>query len=801
MDFVFLSARLPLTKTLVLRRGQLSGSPYPLVSRVTSYHESANTLEELYALLGQHAAEKRCLFGGLLDHPLVDESRAGKTLKRDREWIAFDFDKIDAVDHADVVKRYLPECCQNVSYIAQPSASTYRPDTTKWSGHLFMLLDTPKSEQFVRHWFEHLNFTTPALAAQITLSDSMQALHWPLDRTMAYNSRLIYIAPPVCVGFEPAVKQPFVLVKKRKAKLSIPDYPALDSGAVRAKINELRQAVGAPLIDTAVGTYDGHEIMLNASEVEIHGLKTSGDHFIRFNLNGGDSYAYYIDLRNPGIIRNFKGEPFLKTQDAAPELYKALVSKAKRAIVKPPLCDETEVLAFYATNQNSKIKIGYYNPVECELSLNTATETSARAWLHEHGLVQKAALPHMDILFDPTSNVQYVPGSTFINCFIPTKYMTQTPTNKGPSTILELPTVTEKILRSMLGNPKDEVLRHFMNWLAFVYQFREKTQTAWVLHGTHGTGKGTFVKYLLSPIFGREQVKVQQFSALNNEYNGFLDNSLFVVFEEADMASVLNKSMVDAKLRHWIADSPLSIRKMATDHYTADNYSNFFFMSNERSVVTVPRDDRRFNVADRQETRMFLTPNELQSLMEGAELPAFADILARWPVDRVAAHMVIHTEAREALHEASTSINLQIAQAIMAGDLQFFIERTPTEVEAASDFHNRFNPMGIYRNVLERAQKSAEQQKPILMTDEDLFPLFRTLIPDTRYFQDSKTWRRRHYISLGLDLSKQHRDGIEWKLRGRGLLVQWKMPESGLPFHDETNVSKIINPKKGTRAK
>lgn len=792
MDLVFLSAALPLTKTFLMRNGQLTATPYPHVSRVTSHHEQASTLAGLLALLQHHAGQKHCLFGGVLDHPLDKESRAGKTLKRPREWIVFDFDKVDAKDHADVVTRYLPSYCQNVSYIAQPSASMYRPDVEKWSGHIFMLLDQPHDEQHIKQWFEHLNFTVPALSQQIKLSDSLQALHWPLDRTVAYSSKLIYIAPPICHGFKPIIDQPFVMVKRKQPKLTIPTFAPIDSATIRTRVNDLRAAVGEPAIDGTTGTFEGHEILLKSGAVEVHGIKTSGDHYIRFNLNGGDSYAYFIDLRNPGVIRNFKGEPFLKTQDAAPDLYKALVAKAPRAVAKPPLLDETEVLAFYATNQNSKIKIGTFSPSERSLDLNNATETSARAWMSEFGLVQKGPLPHLTMLFDPTSDVQYVTGSTFINTFKATSYMLQKPSSNKPSTLTELPPLARKLIYSMLA-ADDTLAAHFMNWLAFIYQTREKTSTAWVLHGVQGTGKGSFVKYFLAPIFGREQCRTQQFSALNADFNGFLESALFVIFEEADMQAAENSRMIDAKLKHWIADSPIEIRRMQTDYYSADNYTNFLFFSNERAAVNLSRDDRRFNVANRQDTRLFLTPNELQQLMDGVELEAFCDVLVRWPVDRVKAHMIIHTEAREALHEASTSINQLIANAIMDGNLQFFVDRTPTEVEASSDFFNRFNPMGIYRSVIDRMYRSASSGKPIIMTDEDLFPLFRTLIPDTRYFQDSKTWRRRHYISLGLDLSKQHRDGLDWKLRTRGILVQWKMPEGGIPqpIEEEKNVTPI----------
>ncbi|MFZ9160976.1 MAG: hypothetical protein ACO206_09965, partial [Aquirufa sp.] len=63
------------------------------------------------------------------------------------------------------------------------------------------------------------------------------------------------------------------------------------------------------------------------------------------------------------------------------------------------LDDGAEVLAFYATNKASVIKVGLYTPTNRKLVLNNASETAARAWLTEYGLVQKGFLPHYDLVF------------------------------------------------------------------------------------------------------------------------------------------------------------------------------------------------------------------------------------------------------------------------------------------------------------------------------------------------------------------------------------------------------------------
>lgn len=775
MQFTFLGSRLPLTKTFLSNNGLITATPYPHVTRVTSYHEEAKTLAEFRDLLIKHAALGHCLFNGHLEAPLKDESRAGKTRKTKKDFVVFDFDKVEARDAAEVVSRYLPAECQNVSYIAQVSASMFRPDTRLWSGHIFMLLKTPIEEQRLKQWVESINFMVPALKSQIRLSDSLQALHWPLDRTACYNSKLIYIAPPKCFGFTPEKIEPIVMIKRKHAELDIPDFQPIDNITVRQQINILRREIGEGEIDYSTVPFEGEEVLLKSGICEVHGIRTSGDHYIRFNLNGGDSYAYFIDLRNPGVIRNFKGEPFLKTDEAAPDLYKALRKVAPAAVVRPPLDEGTEVLAFYTTNQNSQIKVGTFAPATRTLTLHNSTEKAATAWLNEYGLVQKGYLPHMNLVFNPLSDLQYAAGTTEINTFKATDYMVRPKSSDKPSSISEIPPVIDKTMRSMMGDPTPEVYTHFLNWLAYIFQTREKSGTAWVLNGVEGTGKGRFTENILIPLFGQEQVVQTNFSHVNGEFNGFLEHSMFVVFQDADIKAVENNANLLMKMRTWVTDSPLPIRRMRTDTAYLPNYSNFILCANERTPIIITSTDRRFNICNRQEKKIYYNPNELKVLFEGSELEAFADVLARWPVDRMAAHRIIETEYRRDVHEATTSINQLVAEAIVEGNLEFFIDRMPSDNEATADFHNRFNPIQLFKSQIDKYVADARAGRASLVTDEQLFVLFRTLIPDTRFFQDSKTWRKRHYKALGLDVDKQHRVPNEPSKRQRGVMVEWKL--------------------------
>lgn len=793
MHVVFLGSALPLTKTFSAEpNGTIVAAPYPLVSKITSYHETVKDLGEFATQIKTHASHGHCLFAGLLQRPLVRESRAGLTDKKPREWIVFDFDKVEGTSAEDVIKRYLPPICRNVSYVVQLSPSMFKPDTTRWSGHIFMLLKRPTDELLVKQWFEWINFNQPDLERQLTLSDSEHALHWPLDRVVAYTSRLIYIAAPKCHGFTPAVREPITLVHKKVSHLDIPQFTAVTHDQIRSKINALRADIGLDPLAYNLKVFNGEDVLEGAGVCEVHGIRTSGDHYLRFNLNGGDSFAYFIDLRNPSLVRNFKGEPTLQTADIAPELYKSLRKIAPRAVAKQPLDEGTEVLAFYATNQGSPVKIGTFNPAARKLILHTASETSAKAWQMEYGLPPRPLLPHLDILFNPKIDTQYVPGATSINSFRATDFMVKE-RGKMPSSLKDVPHAINKTISSMLGNPTAEVYAHFINWLAFIFQYREKTQTAWVIHGKSGTGKGVFIREILTPLFGVEHVKTVQFGLVMTNFNAFLDQALFVIFEECDTKSVANISELTAKLKHWITDSPIEINQKNTRTYSAESYANFILVSNERTPTIVTEDNRRYNVAERQETPIIYTPNEIRSLLAGEELDAFADMLQRWPVNIGQVRRLIETQARTDMHENSTPINQLVAEAIMKGDLQFFVDRSPSAAEAEADFHNRFNPNLLFKPLLDRCIEHARGYKKMVITEADLFVLFRTMIPDPRYFQDSKTWRLRHYKALGLDCSKQFRDPNDYTVRVRGMQVEWSLP-TNVPRPAVKSPDSIVTP-------
>lgn len=785
MELVFLQAAVPLTKTFAFANGTFATTPYPRVSRLTSFHEHVESLDTLYTVIRKHAQQGHALLGGLLDNPLVNESRRGHKMDAERTWIVFDFDAVEASSADEAIKKYLPKECQNVPYVVQLSASMQRPDVKTFSAHIFMWLEKPATSKQLQQWLEVLNFSQPELSKRLTLTPSGFALHWPLDVTSARPAQLIFIAPPRCIGFQPRF-DPSELISKHSGRraLSIPAFDPLSRTTIHTKVNELRERVGLPEREIRTAKFNDFEILLNAERGVIHDVRPAADHFLKLNLNGGDSFGYWIDLRQPHIIGNFKGEPYLKTEEVDPDFYKSLVKQAGRVVASPPLDDGVEVIAFYATNHASQIKIGTYSAPSRELRLDNSTMGAAASWMAAYGAVKIGHLPHYDVVFDPRNDIQYVAGYPTINTYRESDYLyNKVEAPKMLPSVATIPKTIKKIMLSMVGGDI-AVLEHFMNWLAYIAQTKQKTGTAWVFHGEEGTGKSLFVNKILRPIFGSQLVQVVQYSLLKERFNDYLENALFVVVEEADMAAVDGRPEMMSKLKHWITEDLVMMESKGMKAVERPNFTNFLFNSNSRTPVVISQSNRRFNVANRQEEKLLLSPNEQVSISQGDELEAFAVILQHWPVNAQRSREIIRTEDGERMHEQTTSINQLIAEAISTGNIDFFLERVPSDQETMSDFYNQTNPVPAFKALLTDIATGKRE----VLGHEDLFVLFRTLIPDPRFFQNSRTWRERHFKSLGIGDTKPIYDRKLEKVK-RGIRPEWRKATHTLP--DAKQVTKL----------
>lgn len=669
MKLNFLQADEPIRKSYKLgTRGELIKTPYPFVYEVSSYEHEIESIEDFYAAVTAHADMGHTLLKGKLGRRLIQESRAGATdPDQPSEWICLDLDGVEGFQSTDTFLASLG--ISNVSYIRQWSSSQGVEGTTGFRCHLFILLDRPIHPTILKQWLQHHNLNNSILANQLELTKTGNSLRWPLDVSTCQNDKLLYVAAP---KFELPLTDPFALgnrielIKLGTDRFVFPaNVPTPDSlrQSIHQRVNKLRESAGLEKRRKTAFKFEGTvEYMPNPDRATITDMKEERG-FVYFNLNNGDSWAYYHPSDNPKFIFNFKGEPTYRTEDLLPDYYAKL---KPRAIAFTPTAAGLVYLAF-RDFRSSNYYNGIYDQATGKLTFAQAkTESQLKGFMKQHGLPIGDFIPDWDIVFEPTANYVVDTNSKKVNIFEPSDIMKNTVGN-APATV---PPTIEKVIKHVLGGDQ-ATYDHFINWLAVAVQTLGMTGTAWVLHGTQGTGKGVLFHHILTPLFGEQNVVSKRMEELESEFTGFMENKFIAFIDEVEAGKSMYKDKITAKLKNLITEPRISIRKMYHPAFEARNFCNMIFSSNKDEVVEVAPDDRRFNVGFYQPAKIQLSATEIFDRIP-AELPGFYAFLMSFNASPATARQPLQSAARAQMVNLSTPAVDQVAQALNRGDLEFF---------------------------------------------------------------------------------------------------------------------------------
>ncbi len=764
MILTFLSAAVPLSKTLTYaaHTDSYTTSAYPMVKKVTSHEVTVPDLFSFGEAIIEQGLLRRCLMFGTLDRPLSDESRAGHALKDvPHEWVCFDFDKVPyppTIDGAcTAIEELLPAVCQGVECIIQLSPSCYLPNASRLSAHVFMKLQRPVSTKELKEFLTWCNFQNPKLRDLIGLTDNASALTMRLDRCVADPSRLIYIAPPRTVGFEPTLDaESAVLHLEGRDGFTIPNDAKVPNDEQNAFLHKLRDDLGLERRDFRTVKFRGVDVLNEVDEAIVTDVRPSGEGYIRFNLNGGDSLAYWINLKDPEIVGNFKGEPFMFTKKVAPDFYKSLIKTIKKMPKHQHGSDNVDVLAFYATNHGSQLYIGTYDRDKDVLRIDPSKESAAESWLHRYGVPAIEEFPHYDLVHDIKSDVRYEEGFPVINLYARTDFMKQyssvertTGIEMTMQQLRQRCPVIMKFIDSVAGDPRSA--ETFINWLAFIFQNRVKTGTAWLFWGTEGTGKGMMLEHVCKPLFGETAVSQIMMSTVDSTFNGLLEGKIIVNIDETDMTRSRDANEVMAKIRNWITEPNIVIENKNISAREVPSFANFIFSSNSFRPLTITQGDRRFHVGTRQEVRLLPTPNEVAILTQGEELPAFAEELGKLIVDEVRVRQPELTEQKARLFESTHSVIDNVAMAIRNGDTDFFFEARPSAIALGASSTAIMLPIKEYDKLLLAMHNNTFN----VLRHEDLYVLFSVVINDNKVFPENQTTQRKIFTRYGLSASSK----------------------------------------------
>jgi len=709
MNFVFLGAPQPLTKAYAKDAvGTITKTSYPHAYEFTSYAEHCPDLITLAAAMNKHAALNHCMLKGEITKPLTAQSRAGSTTSSSvTHWLCFDIDGLPETvtyttsDNLSVTAPFTVEDFMrliglgDVSYILQWSAS-YGIESKALRCHVVVMLKIPVSAPLIKQWLINLNHTVDRLRENQGLTKTGNSLTWPLDITACQNDKLIYIAPPQLKGIKnPLGKTPRISVIKKKDDTFV--FPIATSTAKNraltdTRILELRAAAGLPPRKLNYKVVGGNEVLVKPDSCDATEIKQERG-FVYFNINGGDSWGYYHPEDNPDYIFNFKGEPTYLTKELLPDYWKSLQSAGHR--------QDSSGLTYlaFSDSQTGTYWKGTYDAANDILDILPAkTLIILEHFAKQHGVIIGDYVPEWTMTFDPHDSVRVDFGNRIINTFQLTQYM-----KAVAKKVMVCPPTIFRVIHHALGGDV-EITGHFINWVAFILQERDRTLTSWVLHGIEGTGKGILVDRILRPLFGITQTTVRRMEEFKQPYNGYMRQCFIVAIDEVQTSALLDESGVAANMRNFITEPTITVRNMYSPPVECRNYTNWIYLSNKPDPVSVPKNDRRTNVAKYQPVKFYPTDADLakwpaDKLAIEKELQAFHDYLLGYAVDKAAAGTPMDTDDRNTLISISENAIDSVAGALLDGHMEFFLDQLPTGEQYRTNLVN-LNKIEDYKKTL-----------------------------------------------------------------------------------------------------
>lgn len=138
----------------------------------------------------------------------------------------------------------------------------------------------------------------------------------------------------------------------------------------------------------------------------------------------------------------------------------------------------------------------------------------------------------------------------------------------------------------------EKIFEWIIKWLAYPLQHPgAKMQTAVVMHGPQGTGKGRFFETYCR-IFGEYGIVLNQ-GAIEDKFNSdWSERKLFILADEivarADMYHLKNQ------LKNFVTGEWVRVNPKGLAAYRERNHMQIVFLSNEKQPLVLENDDRRY---------------------------------------------------------------------------------------------------------------------------------------------------------------------------------------------------------------
>ena len=432
----------------------------------------------------------------------------------------------------------------------------------------------------------------------------------------------------------------------------------------------MRVSAGLPKRTAKTSWIGTVEVENKPDSCTVTGVQENEEHY-RLNLNHGDSWAYLINKNNLELIYDFKSDTWSRTKEKVPEFYRQIAEARAEENATPT--EDGDLILGFRDLRTAQYYNGTWNPSTQTLSIHQArNETQIDHWYQSHGRFMGEFIPIWDMGFNPQEDWIIDEEGKRINTFRFSEYMRLKPKNNQ-----DFPNILKVIKHALgyVGEEDDELLEHFINWLACVFQRKHRPITAWVMHGVEGTGKGFLFNRIIRPLLEPSNTASVTVANIEDEFNGWQANKLFIFVDEVDVDDFREKGRVTARLRNAITEPTVRVRFMRQQAVEMINRACYLFASNRPQPTYIPETDRRYNVGNFQQSKL-VPPKEEDVEME---LEAFAQYLIAHKADIKQANSIIETEAREKIKQLGISSIVETCRTITKGDFDALWYARPDE--------------------------------------------------------------------------------------------------------------------------
>lgn len=720
MQVTFLEAKLALAKQFGVFDETTGGTvdkAYPKAKQFKTHtvEFGDGDIRAYHKALQAAASQWHCLLKGTPKHQLTEfASRSKLTDRNDKtQLLVLDIDGLDwpvvkgscnaeqLTIYAQDFINILPECFQNTSTVAVASSSMAYKSGLRM--HLHFLLETPMLPEALRLLVTWLNLNTDGIKDALKLTPAKAQVSMAVDPCVCDNSRLIYIAPPIFEnGSNPFKHDSDRIVLIRRASDTL-DLTEVMQDIDREKVARQKERLLTQLLSiegltrtkprTTTVNHRGQQVRVlkNPDAMEFE-LAYYNDEFVYYNINGGDSNAYWVWMDNPEIVYSFKPDetPF-SFKAANRQAYDDHIQKFGKQIRRAQAVEDEDgvkhiplVIRDFETDQHFAVK---YDPFDDRiLRMAAIGKGNINDWLASYGQMEPDNIPQYDIFFDPNNQTCHDEQARRLNTYKVPDVIRKAPMFEGDPLsfgdaddwMAEHTPVCHQIMMNMLGDDP-LVFEQFVNWLAFMIQRKEKPETAWVVHGVEGTGKGIFIKRIAKPLLGMEYViekKLQDIA--DDKFNGYMATALLLFIDEFNIKNASNVRAAADLLKQQITESSLTIREMQQNPVNRQTHFGMIFASNDVDQMRISPTDRRYNVAPYQENSLLSRITDLQTRRTEydakilAELPALAAMLSTFAIEEHRVRVPINNEAKRLSREAGMTQDELFFKAFMDGNLEFF---------------------------------------------------------------------------------------------------------------------------------